>query len=397
MINQSAPFSSNVRKAIHTLLPHLNKSYENKLLRVLKDSESLQQFCTAANLLQKNFCSTASQKDTLVAQVLLEEISLEAAQQRLRIYNNALSLSHLNQLLQLPAAVIQQLETVFVSFSSRLYFDAELKKSLQKINAEPAPQLQQLRQAVQLLSEKATTRLASSAEIVQKNKYYIFHVADTYRIPITLTNALLSLYTQPPSVAFRPEFERIFNTLLSQNSTPSLCASLTARTLLYELTATDAKEIACLQRLLNRDIPEKDLLTISCRYLRKKSPQDISNIFETVLKKLPHWTDPDENVELAVNVLLAGTSESFQTACQTASATRNEKQLFNQLLQDPLFSGYEYPLSQQFASKQDMQQLKKSLQKILSELPVHDSSEKNRNLACRMLLKTANTPKINNN
>lgn len=193
-------------------------------------------------------------------------------------------------------------------------------------------------------------------------------------------------------MAFHPEFERILNTLLSKNSHPSLCASLTAHTLLYELTAIDAQKIAYLQHLLNRDLLEKDLLTISCRYLRKKTPQDIFNTFETVLKKLPHLSNPDENMELAVNVLLAGTPESFQAAYQTASVARNEKMLFHQLLQDPLFSGYEHTLSRQYASKQDFQQLKKSMEKILADLPVQNSAEKNRDLACQLLLKSVNSP-----
>ena len=387
-MNQTSCFSSDVQKTLHTLLPHLDKSYEKKLLRVLKNSESIKQFCNTVSLLQKNVRSTSAQKDTLIAQVLLDEISLRAAQQRLRIYNNASAITHLKQLLQLAAPTVAQLETVFASFSSRLYFDTELKKSLQKMNVGTSLNTQQLRQAVQLLLEKAQARITSSAGIIQKNKYQIFHVANTYRLPATLTSSLLSLYTRPASVAFRPEFERIFNSLLSKNTHPSLCASLAARTLLYELTAMDAQEIARLQHLLNRNILEKDLLTISCRYLRKKSPQDISNVFESVLKKLPHITDPDENIGLAVNVLLAGTPESFQMACQTASAARAEKLLFNQLLQEPLFSGYEQDFSKQFASKQDIQQLKKSLQNILSGLSPHNTAEENRNRACQLLLET---------
>lgn len=387
-MDQVSVFSSDTKKTLHTLLPHLDKSYENKLLRVLKDPQGLKQFQATVNLLKKNLGSASSQKDTLIAQVLLDEISLRAAQQRLRIYNNALLLKQLHKMLGFPLSTLRQLETVYVSFSSRLHLDAELSKALQTIKSPYSSQPQQLRQAIQLLLEKATTRLAASAEIVQKNKRYIFQVADTYHVPVILTNALLKLYTQPASVAFHPEFERIFNILLTKNSFTSLCASLSVRTLLYELTLADAQEIACLQHLLNRNILEKDLLTISCRYLRKKSPQDIFNTFETVLKKLPHLTDPDENIELAVNVLLAGTPESLQTACQTATVTRAEKLLFNQLLQDPSFNGYEQALSKQFALKQDAQQLKESLQNILSSFSDHASPDADRALACQILLGT---------
>ena len=208
-MSDTSAFSLDVQKTLRTLLPHLDQAYENKLLRVLKDPTSVKQFQAAANLLQKNLSSISSQKDTLVAQVLLDEISLGAAQQRARIYNNALSILHLNKMLKLPSSAIRQLGTVFASFSSRLYFDAELKKSLQRIQADASPQLAQLHQAVQLLLEKAQDRLTSCREIIQKNKYYIFHIANTYHLSVTQTHALLSLYTQPASVAFHPEFERI--------------------------------------------------------------------------------------------------------------------------------------------------------------------------------------------
>ena len=174
--------------------------------------------------------------------------------------------------------------------------------------------------------------------------------------------------------------------LCTHHSKTDLCASLAARVMLCQITLKDAQDIAQTSKLLNDELLEEDLLVIACRYLKVKTPQDIAAAYDAVLKKLPYVTNPEENLGLAVRVLLDGTPQSFEQAMQLAALKRDKELLRRELAKHSLYSGYEHELAQQYAGKKTFTQLDHEMHEILNNLPHCISKDENKELASKVLL-----------
>ena len=290
--------------------------------------------------------------------------------------------------LETPAKDTAKLLEVYSSFSSRKYFDEEFAAALKDVQDSDLKDEEKALHAVNKLLEQANAVLQNSPKIIRQNKKDIFKTADKYHLTVKLTAELQLLYTQPASISFKPEFDRLHKQLLAINPDGPLCASLAAHTMLCQITPKDAQDIAELSKQLNGQLLEEDLLIIACRYLKVKSPRDIAATFEAVLKKLPHVSSPEENLGLAVRVLLDGTADSFDKACRQASLVREKEILRQNLAKKDLYSGYEYDLADRFAGKKTFVQLEREMADLLKALP-HCSDEKdNKELACKVLLGT---------
>ena len=127
-------------------------------------------------------------------------------------------------------------------------------------------------------------------------------------------------------------------------------------------------------------------MIIACRYLKAKSPADIAGTFESVLKKLPHVSDPWENLGLAVRVLVDGTADSFEAAGQKASVRRDREVLRKSLSKKDLYAGYEYDLAERFGGKKTFIQLEREMNELLQTLPYCADAKDNKELACKVLL-----------
>lgn len=384
-MSDKATLRSGMLGTIYNMLPHIDDDYAAKMVYTLEDKKSIAQLQQDIANIAAQLSSDSPVADTITAKVLLDEISLSAALKRLHVYNNATSISELAGVLKLSAKQTETLHTVYASFASRLYFDTELEKALSTVK-ESGSEEQQARQAVEHLLAQAQKRLANGPQNSAKNKAAILQCADQYHLSVKLTAQLLNLYTQPETILFAPEFEQLFKTLTATLLNEPLCASVAARAMMCQITAKDAQDIVLLYKLLNRDLLEEDLLVIACRYLRVKTPQDIAHVFEAVLHKLPHVKNPDENLGLAVRVLLDGTQASLLAACQKAQQSKDRYVLRQQLEKDPLYNGYEADLAEHFGGKKEFAPLHAEMQDILNTLPYCSESAENKELACKVLL-----------
>ena len=113
---------------------------------------------------------------------------------------------------------------------------------------------------------------------------------------------------------------------------------------------------------------------------------DIAATFEAVLKKLPHVSGAEENLGLAVRVLLDGTEESFETARKKASIRRDREVLREKLSKNELYSGYEYDFAERFGGKKDFAQIEREMDDLLNSLPFCSQKKENKELACKVLL-----------
>lgn len=385
-MNPTETKRSGMLSTIYNMLPGIDNDYAAKLVYTLEDKKTLEQLQQDIADLAAQLNSDSAMTDTTIAKMLLDECTLSAALRQLRIYNNATSINELCAALNLPAQQTGMLLEVYASFSSRRYFDEALEQALKQVQGENLTDEQQARNAVEILLREAQEVYTHSSQITAQNRADIFALADQYHLPAKLTAELELLYSQPASILFRPEFEKLFADLTATHNRPAFCARLAARTMLCQITPKDAQDIAQTSKLLNDELLEEDLLVIACRYLKVKHPQDIADAYDGVLKKLPYVDNPEENLGLAVRVLLDGTPASFEAAVAKAAHKREVELLRRQLSKNALYSGYEYDLAQRFGGHKTQPQLDREMQSLLAQFPYCVCADENKELACKVLL-----------
>ena len=385
-MNQTETKRSGMLSTIYNMLPGIDNDYAAKLVYTLEDKKTIPQLQQDIADLAAQLNSDSAMTDTTIAKMLLDECTLAAALRQLRIYNNSTSISELCAALSIPATQTGKLLEVYASFSSRKYFDEEFERALRQVPAENLTDEQRVRQAVDILLARAQEIYDTGKERIAQNRTDILTLADQYHLSVKLTAEMELLYSQPASILFKPEFERLLRELTSRSSNTSLCASLAARVMLCQITPKDAQDIALTSQLLNDELLEEDLMIIACRYLKLKTPQDIAAAYDAVLKKLPYVDNPEENLGLAVRVLLDGTPASFEAATRKAALKRDKELLRRSLTKQGTYSGYEYELAERFGGKKAFAQLDREMQELLNALPYCVSAQENKELACKVLL-----------
>lgn len=385
-MSEKATKRSGMLGTIYSMLPGIDDDYAAKLVYTLENKKSLPQLQQDIADVAARLNSDSPMTDTIAAKILLDEITLNAALRQLHIYNNSTTITELCAALEVSAKDTSKLLEVYASFATRKYFDEEFAVALKDVQDEDMPDKDKALFAVNKLLQKADELLAPSAKTAKQNRKEVFKFADKYGLSVKLTAELARLYVQPASVSFKQESRRLMEQLLKQNPDERLCASLTARAMLCTITPKDAQDTAHLSNLLKGRILEEDLMTIACRYLKAKSPEDIVTTFETVLKKLPHVSVPEENLGLAVRVLVDGTAESFENATKKASVRREREMLRKNLAKKDLYAGYEYELAERFGGKKTFVQLERDMKELLQTLPYCLDEKDNKELACKVLL-----------
>ncbi len=385
-MSEKANKRSGMLGTIYNMLPGIDDDYAAKMVYTLENKKSLPQLQQDIADIAARLSSDSPMTDTIVAKILLDEITLNAALRQLRIYNNATSMTELCAALEVPAKDTSKLIEVYASFSTRKYFDEEFAAALKDVQDSDMPDREKALFAVNILLQKADELLAPSVKNAKQNRKEVFKFADKYGLSVKLTADLVHLYTQPASISFKQESRRLMEQLLKQNPDAHLCASLTARAMLCTITPKDAQDTALLSNLLKGRVLEEDLMIIACRYLKAKSPADIVTTFETVLRKLPHVSAPEENLGLAVRVLVDGTAESFDSATQKAALRRDREVLRKSLAKNGLYAGYEYDLAERFGGKKTFAQLDREMHDLLETLPHCSQPQDNKELACKVLL-----------
>ena len=376
---------------IYKMLPNVDDDYAAKLVYTLENKKTLQS-------LQQDIADIAAQlgetqsamSDTIVAKILLDEITLPAALRQIRVYNNALSITELTEALETSPVDTDLLLNCYASFASRYFFDVQFADALKDVrdNSDMTEPEQKARYALDKLIEKAHQEIQTNKDLPDANKKAIYEKADQYHLSLTITAALLAIYTMPGTVSFQEHFESLMSTLQQINLDEKLNASLAAKALLCQITPKDAQDITLTSKLLNGQVLEEDLMIIACRYLKTKKPQDILDAFEAVLQRLPHVNQKEENLGLAVQVLLDGTESVFEKAQKKAALRRDKILLRKALSQHDTFAGYEEDLANHFAGQKIIEEIEQQTNELLASLPYCQDPSENKELACKVLLGT---------
>ena len=86
---------------IYNMLPVIDDDYAAKLVYTLENKKSLEELQQDIANIAAQLGSDSPVTDTIVAKILLDEITLSAALRQLRIYNNAMSIMELAKALDL--------------------------------------------------------------------------------------------------------------------------------------------------------------------------------------------------------------------------------------------------------------------------------------------------------
>lgn len=387
-MSEKANKRSGMLGTIYCMLPGINDDYAAKLVYTLENKKTLPQLQQDIADIAAQLGSDCEAADTIVAQILLDEITLPAALKQLRVFNNAASIIELGGALETQEEDVKLLLSVYASFASRQYFDAAFAAALKDVQDQPIPDAEKARHGLRKLVEQARETEMNARSVAKNNKKTILKLADQYRLQIKTTAELVNLYTQPATVDFEREFHPVLQELQQINEDARLSASLAAKVLLWRITPKDAQAISELSKRLHGQILEDDLMIIACRYLKVKTPQDILDTFDAVLKKLPHVSQKEENLGLAVKVLLDGTAATFEKAQQKAALRRERIMLRKNLAKKEIYSGYEYDLADKFAGHKTLAQIERETDELLNSLPHCVDKKENKELACKVLLGT---------
>lgn len=370
---------------IYSMLPNIDNDYAARLVYAFEQKKTIPQFQQEIADVSAQLNSDAPMTDTLAAKMLLDEITLPAALRQLRVYNNATSITELCDVLAIAPGDVEKLQHVYASFSSRMYFDDAFAAALTHI-PEDLPDTEKALRAIQQLCSQAEETLQHTRRVQRKNRRTIFKLADRFHLPATLTAQLINLYTQPASIHFETALKELMHDISANTPDETLAVSLAARVLLAQLTLQDALAAARLADLFPGTLQQDDLITLTCRYLHTKTPEDVVATFQAVLQKLPHTNFPEENFSLAIRVLLDGSAKTFEQAGNQAALRRERELLRRGLAQQEGFAPYAGELAARFAGQKPLAQLERELNTVLQTLPYIALPAENNALACQVLL-----------
>ena len=142
---------------IYNMLPGIDDDYAAKLVYTLENKKSLPQLQQDIADIAARLNSDSPMTDTIVAKILLDEITLNAALRQLHIYNNSTTITELCAVLEVPAKDTSKLLDVYASFATRNYFDEEFAAALKDVQDADMPDKDKALFAVNVLLEKQIT------------------------------------------------------------------------------------------------------------------------------------------------------------------------------------------------------------------------------------------------
>jgi hypothetical protein len=220
-----------------------------------------------------------------------------------------------------------------------------------------------------------------------QNKDYIVKLYEDKKISFLQEQDLLDIYCAPNALNLQVLYEDILNKLNAANANGALNNFLAANAALWLITPDEAMQITALEQAVKYRLLPEDLQTIALKYLKLKTPQEINDTFETILKRLPHAYSAAENLGLAVRVMTEA-SEQALTESESRAAVKKQRALFlKTAAQNKFFAGYEDEITRLFFPRHTLKEAQALFEEILNRLPHRQSAAENEDLAIKVLLK----------
>ncbi|MDR0735043.1 MAG: hypothetical protein LBG16_05120 [Elusimicrobiota bacterium] len=317
--------------------------------------------------------------DNMLAEILLLRQSPKAAAHKVEVLKSRAALEEICESLSLSSDYRALLLDYFAAPASKeLFTQTPLTKGQSK--SAFAKTIDRLLETAQELDANAAPRAAA-------NKNYINALFNDKKIPPSVWADLLAAYGARGSADFASGFEDILKKLAALNDNTAQNAVLACRVLLHNITQEEADFCARTAKAIKYALYDDDLQTIALKYAGRKTPAEIAEIFEAVLKRLPYLDDPLENLGSAARIVSDARPQTLQEE-ELKAAHRKGKVLFmRKLAADKFFAGYEDELTNKFFGQNSIEEISSMFHHILKDLPHGDDIYENADIAVKVLLK----------
>lgn len=377
----------NAETAVNNMLPQAGFSQSGLLALLLKNE---QDSAAMAKTIEEIKCDIALPEgingDYIVAKVLLNEISLNAAKTRVEILVSAGAVAELCGKLALDSKYFKLLLNAYASVASSNTFLkkwGELSASFETevdFNSSEAPKI------IDTMIEEASKLEESSPSVIEENLAFIKELCKNKKLEISSANALNSYYSRSCCRELKPVFEEVLCEIKAANADFALAEEFAARVILMQLTAQEAANAAALAKEIKYNILPDDLQLITFKYLKVKTPKEIADTIETILKRLPYADYPEENLSLAFKVMTHASGEMLETAEQEALYNKKKIEFLRSFASNKYFSGYEDEITARFYGNTDKADVEEQFIFLLRNLPHNKDIYENADIAVKVLL-----------
>lgn len=324
--------------------------------------------------------------DYIIAKILLNDISLKAGQARVEILLSARAVSELCSKLALDQKYYKLLLNAYGSLSSGTNFIKRWGELSASFEGEVDFNSKEASKIVDSMLAEAEKLDARSAEVIEENTNYLKSLAKGKKISSRSLNALSDFYSRPCGKPLKPAFEETLGKIYKANGDFSQAYEFAARVLLLKMTAEEAAGAANLAKEIKYNILPDDLQLLAFKYLKFKTPKEIAETLDAVLKRLPYADYPEENLFLAFKVMTDPSSETLVQAERSASYNRGKKLFLRSVSGNKCFSGYEDQITAAFYGKTDKDGVEERFVSILRNLPHNKDIYENADIGVKVLL-----------
>ncbi|MDR1123421.1 MAG: hypothetical protein LBL61_02200 [Elusimicrobiota bacterium] len=320
------------------------------------------------------------QLDNLLAEIFLLRQSSKAAEHKVEVLKSRAALEEICESLSLSPDYRALLLDYFAAPAGKELFTQTRGGPAEQSKTAFARTIDELLETAQELDADAAPRMAA-------NKNYINALFNDKKIPPSVWTDLLAAYGARGAADFAAGFGEITKKLAAINDNPAQNAILACRVLLHNITAEEAAFCAQTAAAVKYALQDDDLQTIALKYAGRKTPAEIAEIFEAVLKRLPYLDDPAENLGSAARIVADARPQTLREE-ELHAAQRKGKVLFmRKLAADKFFAGYEDELTNKFFGQNSIEEISSMFHHILKELPHGGDIYENADIAVKVLLK----------
>ncbi len=319
-----------------------------------------------SSLKEKLSLKESFEADNILADVLLGFTSINAAKHKIEVLKSRQALSEICQELVLDEDYAKLLFKVYGSpLSNPLFLDAcdklnpdfELKKDSSALSS-----------IIDNLLDEANKKEKTFLETLETEKSFLSGLLKEKQINQAEYLDLSELFFCQTSLSLKKEWEKLFSKLKNIYDNKTLNTDLCVNTLKGNVTEQEACEITKLASVLKLPILTSDLQSLYLKYGSIKTVQEISETLQTLLKRFDYVYSPEENLSLAIKVMLEATQENLKEAENKASYNKGKILFLRSLCANKIFAPFAKELTLRFYGKISVQDLSLLLQSITSRL-----------------------------
>ena len=152
--------------------------------------------------------------------------------------------------------------------------------------------------------------------------------------------------------------------------------------MLDQLSADLAPQFADILEAFSRyAIPEEDVDRIAAQFLSRKTAQELLLEFEAILEKLPYVDSKEENLGVAINVLLDSTPAALEAAREAALFKKDRIDFQRALNSYGWFSGFAADIIEKYQMNKDVPAIIAEFEDIMKQLPHSARPAENHDIA----------------